>query len=661
MMKKLLVALLLVTMVLTGCTQPDNAYRNAYTYVYTADISQLDYLTAYEQTNAQHTTNFVDGLVEHNPLGQLVGAIATSWESNADKTVWTFKIRKNVKWVTVDGEVAATVKADDWVAGLQHGADFESETAYILFGVIKNYSQYFNGEITDFSEVGVKALDANTLEYTLEAPTPYFDTMFSYGVLGGVNREFLEGQGAGCKLGDPDPSTCNFGSTEASSILYNGAYLLSNNTAASVIEYVQNPTYWDKKHVYIPSVKLIFFDGADKYSLYRAFDNGEYVAAPVYTDDPAFYEAAVAKYGDSIYVGRLNTTTYYITFNYNRRAFENFDDGDAETPAALVSGKTDAQKEATKAAILNENFRKAIFRGINRAELNKQGVGETLKANALRNTYTAPLFVSTSDGKSYADLVSAELTKISATDFPAGFDLSDSQDPYYNLTLAKSLMAAAKAELSAVEWPIVIDVNASLGGVNIATRLAFKQMMEDAFPGDVVVEIHYATSTAEYLSSFYYTENAEQQNYDINLGSGWGPDYGDPKTYVNTLNPDNGDLLKSFGLLNGLTSDVDVKTAAGFLAFGDLNEAANVILTDMDARYAAYAAAEAYLIGHAIILPNVSQGGNYAVSRILPYSGSYADYGTSGDKYKFLQVTDHVITAAERATAKAEWEAARAK
>jgi oligopeptide transport system substrate-binding protein len=253
------------------------------------------------------------------------------------------------------------------------------------------------------------------------------------------------------------------------------------------------------------------------------------------------------------------------------------------------------------------------------------------------------------------------LTKLSATDFPAGFDLSDSQDPYFNKTLALSLMAAAKAELSAVEWPIIIDVNASLGSVNIATRLAFKQMMEETFPGDVVVDIHYSTTSAEYVNSFYYTETADQQNYDINLGSGWGPDYGDPKTYVNTLNPDNGDLLKSFGLLNGLTSDVEVKEAAGFFAFGDLNEAANVILTDMDARFAAYAAAEAYLIGHAIILPNVSQGGNYAVSRVLPYSGSYADYGTSGDKYKFLQVTDHVITAAERADAKAAWEADRAK
>jgi oligopeptide transport system substrate-binding protein len=661
MMKKLLVALLLVTMVLTGCTQPDNAYRNAYTYVYSADISQLDYLTAYEQTNSAHTTNFVDGLVEHNPLGQLVGALASSWKSNEDKTVWTFTIRKNVKWVTADGEVAATVKADDWVAGLQHGADFESETAYILFGVIKNYTEYFNGEISDFSQVGVKAINDTTLEYTLEAPTPYFDTMFSYGVLGGVDREFLEGQGAGCKLGDPDPSTCSFGSTDASSILYSGAYLLSNNTPASVIEYVQNPTYWDIKHVYIPSVKLIYFDGADKYSLYRAFDNGEYVAAPVYTDDPAFYEAAVAKYGDSIYVGRLNTVTYYITFNYNRQAFENFDDGDSTTPAALVSNKTDAQKEATKAAILNENFRKAIFRGIDRAELNKQGVGETLKANALRNTYTAPLFVSTSDGKSYADLVSEELTKISATEFPAGFDLSDSQDPYYDLDLARELMAAAKAELSAVEWPIIIDVNAALSAVNIATRLAFKDMMEAAFPGDVVVDIHYATSNTEYYYSFYYTETADQQNYDMNLGSGWGPDYGDPKTYVNTLNPDNGDLLKAFGLLNGLDADADVKAAVGLTAFGELNETANDILTDMDARFQAYAAAEAYLIGHAIILPNVSQGGNYAVSRVLPYSGSYADYGTSGDKYKFLQVTDHVITAAERATAKAAWEADRAK
>ncbi len=661
-MKKLLVVLLLVTMVLTGC-QSKKAYRNAYTYVYTTDIYQLDYLTAYEQPIHQHTTNFVDGLVEHNPLGQLVGALATSWTSNENKTVWTFKIRKNVKWVTVDGEVAGTVKADDWVAGMQHGADFKSETAYILQGVIKNYTEYYDGEISDFSQVGVKATDDYTLVYTLEESTPYFATMLSYSVLYGVNREFLESKGAGCKLGDPNPSTCEFGTTEPSSILYNGAYLLSNNTAASVIEYTQNQTYWDKKNVFIPAVKLIYYDGQDKQSLYRAFDKGDYVAAPVYTDDPAFYTAAKAKYGDSIYVSRLNTTTYYITFNYNRRAYMNYDDGTATTTAgALKSNKTDKQKEDTKKAILNEDFRKAIFRATDRGALNKQSVGEDLKLNALRNVYTAPLFVSTSTGKSYAELVSAEMTKISATEFPAGFDLSDSQDAFYNLTLAKELMNKAVTTLgSTVDWPIVIDVNASLGSINIATRLAFKKMIEEAFPGKVLVDIHYATTNAEYTASFFYTETADQQNYDINLGSGWGPDYGDPKTYVNTLNPNNGDLLKSFGLLNGLDKDVDVKTAAGFMAFGALNDAANAEYTNLDVRYQKYAAAEAYLIAHGIILPNVSQGGNYAVSRVLPYSGSYADYGISGDKFKWLQVTDHVITGEERAAAKAAWEKARAK
>jgi len=656
-MKKLLVALFVAALVLTGCGEKKTVFRNDYSYIYTSDIEQLDYTVTYLAENHRHIANFVDGLMEHNPLGQLVGALATKYEVNADATEFTFTIREGVKWVTVEGEEYADVTAQDWVTGLQHGADFKSDTAYILEGVIKNYAEYYAGTLTDFSQVGIEAVDDYTLKFTLEDSTPYFHTMTTYGVLFPVNKEFLETQGEGCKLGAPDAGNCAFGTAEGDSILYNGAYLLSNNTVKSVVEYTANPTYWDKKNVYIPKVKLTFYDGADPDSLFRSFDNGELSAAPVYTDNEATYKTATDKYGDSIYIGRLTTTTFYITFNYDRQGFAN-DDG------RLPSVKTDKQREDTKKAILNENFRTAVFRGLDRGALNAQSVGEALKFNALRNTYTSPDFVSTSDGKSYASLLLTELNKIDADLFPTDFDLSDSQDPYYDLAVAQAAMAKAKTELEAegVTFPVVIEVLANgASQKNYNTRLAFETLMEKAFPGLVDIAITVAPDSQTYLAGFYTNKTAAGTNYDINIGSGWGPDYGDPKTYVQTLSPINGDLLKGMGFEAGADTNAAAKEAAGFFEFQELLDAANAEIKDIDKRYELFAAAEAYLIGHSLILPNVSQGGVYQVSRVAPYTVSWADYGISEYKYKFMQVTDQVITLEEREAAKAQWEKDRAK
>ncbi|HBZ42315.1 MAG TPA: peptide ABC transporter substrate-binding protein [Erysipelotrichaceae bacterium] len=658
-MKKLLVALFVAAIALTGCAKKEVVYRNDYNYVYTADIEQLDYTVTYQSSNHEHIANFVDGLMEHDTLGNLVGALAESYTVNADATEFVFKLRKGVKWVTVEGEEYAEVTAEDWVTGLQHGADFNTETGYILEGVIKNYAEYTSGEVTDFSQVGVEAVDDYTLKFTLVESTPYFHTMTTYGVLFPVNKEFLLSRGTGCELGNPDPANCDFGTTEGDTILYNGAYLLAVNTPKSEIRYTANPTYWDKKNVFIENVKLTFYDGSDPDSLFRNFDDGNLSAAPVYTDNEATYAIAKEKYGDSIFIGRLTTVTYYISFNYDRQAYANFNDA-----TKVVSTKTDKQKADTKLAILNENFRTAIFRGIDRAAINAQGVGEELKFNALRNTYTSPQFVSTSDGKSYGELVSAALTEIDSELFPAGFDLSDSQDPYFDADIAAAKMALAKTELEAagVTFPVVIDVvGYGPSQKNMNTRLAYKTMLESTFPGLVQVNINVAETADDYYNSFYYNNEASQTNYDINVGSGWGPDYGDPKTYVATFSPNNGDLLKGLGFEAGADTNVAAKTAAGFFEFEELNVAAESEIADLDLRYALYAKAEAYLIGHALMLPNVSQGGVFQVSRIKPYTQSWADYGISDYKFKFRQVTDHVITLEERAEAKEAWEKARAK
>lgn len=173
---------------------------------YGMDPETFDYLYTYKTVDSAHFANFIDGLLEHDEYGNLVGAMATSWESNEDKTVWRFKLREGVHWYTDEGVDYGEVIADDFVTGLWHAADFQSQTLYLVQPLIKNLDAYVKGEVP-FSEVGVRAIDDYTLEYELTQPTPYFPTMTTYSILLPVNRSFLESKGTGCRLGNPDYSS----------------------------------------------------------------------------------------------------------------------------------------------------------------------------------------------------------------------------------------------------------------------------------------------------------------------------------------------------------------------------------------------------------------------------------------------------------------------
>lgn len=667
-MKKSIVTSLALLLALTACSKPSNGgnvntggevYRNDYTYVYSTDPKTFDYITTGHESDSMHLANFVDGLLEHDNYGRIVGALAESYEANDDATVWKFHLRKGVNWYNNEGEVYGEVKADDFVAGLQHAADFDASAMYMVKGVVAGLADYYNGTITDFSQVGVKAVDEYTVEYTLTEPTPYFHTMTTYGILYPVNRSFLESRGEGCKLGAPDTGNCTFGTTEPTGILYNGAYLLTNYTAKSVFEYTANPEYYDKEHVYIEKVKLVYSDGSDSDSYFRGFDNGEYVAAPVYTDNEATFKEAQEKYGDSIYASKLTATSFYMGFNLDRNQFSS--PADEKAGATTKNAK---QIEDTKKAILNVNFRKAIMFSWDRPAMLAQRNGEQLKNNALRNTITMPEFVTTSNGTIYSDLVSAALAERNPE--WEGVDLSDGQDPFYNPEKAKEYAAKAKAELEAqgVTFPIVFEcINDASYEKGLRMAQSLESSVEANLGSDFIDVVNLVTDSDNADASDYYAVYGHQKNFDFSTSVGWGPDYGDPRTYVDIIDPDSGAILSNIGLdYTGqeVGDDAAAKAAVGFDEFKTLLDTANGILDDLDARYEAYAKAEAWIIDNAIMIPYMSRGGNFSVTKVKPYTVPYAYYGLSADKFKYLQVTDHVITNAEREELKKAWEAEKA-
>ena len=634
-----------------GGSESTDVYRNDYNYVYSSDPDTFDYLYTFQAIDNEHTSNFVDGLLEHDQYGNLVGALAESYEVNDDSTVFTFKIREGATWVTDEGEEYADVTAHDFVAGLRHAAEFQSQTLYLVQYTIKNLDAYTKGEV-EWEEVGIKALDDYTLEYTLEESTPYFHTLTTYSTLMPVNQEFLESKGEGCKLGSPDPGNCSFGEVAADGILYNGAYILSNYASKSVIEYTANENYWDAEHVYIPKVKLVYYNGSDPDSLFNGFDKGEYSAAPVYTDNAAIYKTAKEKYGDAIYISRTTSTTFWISWIFDRNIYHA-----PGNETQDVSPQTDKQKADTSLAKQNTAFRKAIFYASDISAVNSQYVGEDLKLGRLRNTLTQPDFVLTSDGTLYGDLVSKALTQTNPTEYPEGFDLSDGQLAYYNPELALQYANQAKEELGAlgVEFPIQLDaiVNGeSEKGVKAAQALA--DVLETNLDGFVKLNIILSDSTT--MSSM---NTADTMNTDLYIGTGWGPDYGDPKTYVDIMDPDSGDMLKYLGLNwtgSEVGEDAAVKEAIGLYEFKALKDAAEAVIDDNDKRFELYAQAEAYLLDNALFIPYITQGGNYSVSKVVPYTNLYGAYGLSDSKYKYMQVSDSIVTNEEREALKADWE-----
>ena len=180
---------------------------------------------------------------------------------------------------------------------------------------------------------------------------------------------------------DWDPQECGFGTTtKPQSLLYCGPYVFTAHTKGASLTMVKNTEYWDVGNVQIDKVDYVYNSGTDATSLVEMFKKGELASLGVSSSN---YDLVEDAYGeDYIYEQGTGTTTYYFNWNINRQTYAVGD---------CVSGKTtNAQKENTRKAILNENFRKAVFSAIPKVELNALQDDEDTALVCIRNTYTTP-------------------------------------------------------------------------------------------------------------------------------------------------------------------------------------------------------------------------------------------------------------------------------
>ena len=616
-------------LLLAACGQSGSDTKT-YSSTFSGNPTTFNYLLDYYADNTSIITNLVDGLLENDNHGNLVPSLAEDWSVSNDGLTYTYKLRKDAKWFTADGEEYAPVKAQDFVTGIKYAVDNKSQAIDLIQNSIKGLNDYITGADSDFSKVGVKAIDDQTVEYTLARPEPYWNSKTTNSILFPVNEEFLNSKGK------------DFGTLSPDSILYSGPYLLKDFTSKSSIEYVKNPHYYDHDKVSIEHVKLAYFDGSDQELTIRNFESGAYSIAGVYPNSSNFAKTK-EKYKNNIIYSLQDKTSWYFNFNVNRKAYNH------------TSKTTDEQKKSTETAVLNKNFRQAVNFALDRTAYSAQSNGEEAASKTLRNTLVPPTFVQVGD-KTFGEVVASKLVNY-GTEW-SDINLADAQDAYFNKEKAQAKFAEAKKELASqgVTFPIHLDVAVDQTSKNAVTGMnSVKQTLESVLGADNIVIDVQQLSTDDFNNVAFLAPTPADRDYDLNF-DGWVGDYQDPSTYLNPFNAEDGFYLKIFGL--DAKEDKAKIASLGLDTYTKMLKDADSENKDVAKRYEKYAEAQAWMIDNSLIMSAMSSGGTASVTKVTPFTRGYSLVGIKGDgnNYKYMKLQKDTVTTKQFEEAKTKWE-----
>lgn len=625
-MKKLLSLLLVLTMILTACNSgtttepvtPDPgqsgeqpvdvteggkyAAQQVYKTVYAEELQTINYLTTNTTVEFALAANLVDTLVDYDMYGVIQPALAESWSVSEDGLTWTFKIRQGVKWVDYEGNEVADTTAHDFVSSAKYllNPENESGTANLFYGVIKNAEAYFNGEITDFAQVGVKAEDDYTLVYTLNEALPYFESMLTYVCFFPAYGPLLD------EMGD------QFG-TANSALYYNGAYLLSEFEPQMHRILKKNPTYWDAENIHIVELNYKYNKEASALAG-EMYKRGEISAVdiPAASIDEWMNNADLKA---QVRPGKLGSYTYFYAFNFKPQ----FD-------AAL-------EPENWKIAVNNYNFRMSIVSAFNKVA-SMQTEEPYNPEYKLINTITPPNFAD-QDGLDFTQ--TGKLKEVSNTTL-------------YNASKALEYKEKAIEELKAAgaKLPVQILMPYNTSGSSWANEAqVVKQQLESTLGTDYV-----QVTLLPHAPTGFLDGTRRAGNYSF-MKVNWGPDYADPQTYT--------DPFKRGGNYNfpEFTTAVDENGKNIYEVYEALIADAKAELNDLTRRYELFAEAEALLISNAFVMPYNVSGGGYTASLVHPFESPFSPFGISSERWKGQKLLAKPMNTEEFDIAKEEWQAAR--
>ena len=577
----------------------------------TRELQTFNILYSQMATDFENLCNLTDPLLELNSYGELAPCVAKEWGTEDGGLTWTFNLRDNVKWVDVNGNEKADCTAQDFLTGLEWVLNFhknDSSNTSMPIEMIKGAEEYYEytktlskeeadaltaGEGSKFREmVGAEAKDDYTLVYTCVEPKPYFDTVATYACM------YPMAQGMVDELGGPDAVRA----MNNENMWYNGCYLMTSYVQGNEKLFVPNPAYWDSDCKRFDSITVKMVESNDV--AYQLYQSGE-------TDYVELSESNIKTissdennpYHDKMVEWKKTFSSIQMKFNYDKRNEDGSDDNNWNR------------------AVANENFRKAWYYGLDFTDYFSR-YNAINPMSCENNTYTMNGLCYTSDGTDYTELVKKELGLAEENgETPARLDC----------TKAEEYKQKAIEELTAQGVTFPVEVDYYISGSNqtaLDTATVLKQVFADSLGEDFVT-----------LNIGTYVSSVRKEVYEPQLQSiaitGWIPDYGDPQNYMSqeTYGNDNAYYTVLVSNANDLEDNEQNKAVLGlYKEFTALVEAADAI-SEKDARYAAYAKAEAFLLDHAMNIPVYHDIG-WVLTKINPYSKMNAVYGIQNWKIK---------------------------
>ena len=590
------------------------------------ELESWNMLYTQKAEDANVVTNLWDGLLSFDCYGKVVPAIASSWEHNEDATVWTFHLRDDVDWVDCNGEVKAHLTSKDFLVGfewvmnaIKNEANNTSMPNDTIVGAYEYYelTKEAGDAAADMTYedmlaagVGIEAPDDYTLVFTCPSACPYFDTVAAYNSFYPVAPALIEELGVD-----------GFRSCDNTTMWYNGPYVVEEYIQGNTKSYIPNPNYYDAANVsrFERFTVTMISDGSISLQLYqnRELDEVDLGESNITTiqSDPS------NEYNQQLCEKRAKKFSYCFIFNYDKKNTDGTPD------------------ENWNKAIANKAFRQCFSKGM---VLNKF-FARYNPINPLKcenDFFTMKGLCYTSDGTDYTNLVAKEM----GLDGEA-YDGKTMKRLRANNGDITELKKQAMEELSAigVTFPVHCSYYILAGSTSaLDSATVLKQCFTDSFGDDfIVLDIN------TFVSSTMKEVVAPKLQSFVHMG--WGADFGDPINFLTQIivHDDNAyyscNMTNIAGIVNNGPASYQTELVAAYEKFTDLVNEGRAIVDDTDARYAAFAKAEAYFLDENLIFPTVYDI-TWCLTHVNEYSKINAMYGPCNYKAVNWETSEEAYT-----------------
>ena len=572
------------------------------------------------------TTNLWEGLLSFDCYGKAVPSVAKEWSHNEDSSVWTFNLRDDVDWVDVNGEVKAHLTSKDFLVGLEwvlNAAKNQANNTSMPNETLTGAADYYQ-KTSDMGDaaadltyqdmldagVGVEAPDDYTLVFTCKDPCPYFDTVAAYTSFYPVAPALIEELGID-----------GFRGCDNTTMWYNGPYMVEEYIQGNTKSYIPNPNYYDAANVsrFERFTVTMISDGAISLQLYqnRELDEVDLGESSITTiqSDPS------NEYNQQLCEKRAKKFSYCFIFNYDKMNTDGTPD------------------ENWNKAIANKAFRQCFSKGM---VLNKF-FARYNPINPLKcenDFFTMKGLCYTSDGTDYTNLVAKEM----GLDGEA-YDGKTMKRLRANNGDITELKKQAMEELSAigVTFPVHCSYYVLAGSTSALDHATvLKQCFTDSFGDDFIV-----LDVNTFVSSTMKEVVAPKLQSFTHMG--WGADFGDPINFLTQIiiHDENAyyscNMTNIAGIVNNGPASYQTELVAAYEKFTDLVNEARAIVDDTDARYAAFAKAEAYFLDENLIFPTVYDI-TWCLTHVNEYSKINAMYGPCNYKAVNWETSEEAYT-----------------